>query len=135
MPVREVTEFEGNTGVEYSTRSRGTIQLANNPMYLSKDQRYRGMIYVTENDTIVNGHRLREAVDALTIDGVEFVEVPCHKNVPDWSWNSPFSYRRLHRPYKLWLTSNGKIAIKAPCGETRQLGVRTVDRILTHFGC
>ncbi len=140
MPVREVRGHrwgrEQVLGIEYRTDKWNQVQLANDSNYLSKDQKYRGMIYVVENDTIINGNKVREALDTLTIDNPEAViEIPCHKNAYNRSWSSPFAYRRMFKPYRLRMTTNGRVALTAPCGETRMFSVRTLDRILTYFGC
>lgn len=111
--------------------------------YISKDQRYRGMAHVTENNTVLNLHRVRAALDAITLDGVESVDVPCrhirrrlwlttYRNGREFSYGLNAYY--TFRPAPDRAGRSPRIAITAPCGETKIYSLRLLDKMLSEFG-
>lgn len=110
---------------------------------ISKDRRYRGMARLTENETVINLHHVRAALDAITLDDAQEVEVPC-RHVLTRRWITTY---RNGKPVRYSI--NGiytfrpapdregrapRVKITAPCGETRTYSVRLLDRMLSEFG-
>ena len=105
------------------------------PWEVSKDQRYRGMAFVSENGTYINLHEVRAALDALTLDDAEVVFVKTKGQRYNYAYAEGRNYFRWRRPYRFKLTPRGdRVAITAPCGETRVFSVRSLDRKLSQFG-
>lgn len=112
--------------------------------HISKDQRYRGMARITENNTVINLHHVREALDAITLDGAESVDVRCKDARYYRTYLCTYRNGRCvkrgqyafftFRPAPDRPGRSPRIAITAPCGQTKTYSVRLLDRMLSEFG-
>ena len=106
------------------------VSITNNHHDISKDQRYRGMAIVDENGLMFNLHRVRAALDHLTLeDEKASIEIYAFK------WSRYYGWMRHWMPYTFKLGNGGsRVRITAPCGETRVYNIKTLDRALSELG-
>lgn len=101
---------------------------------LTYQARSRGMASIWVNGFgkwgRINLYKVREALDALTLDEQEFAYFQLVNDFNLWTSEQNVCRSRV----KMTLLDGDRVKVLAPCGETRIYKVSTLDRVLTRLG-
>jgi hypothetical protein len=130
------TRTDGHYPLTRQARSRGFASvLLSDPGQMRDANSWWYRYYDPEEYGRIKLADVRAALDTITLeDETAEVLVPLHGGSVGSNWQYWRDYWNGPEGFVFKLRADGRVAVKAPCGETLRYSVRTLDKALTTLG-